>query len=362
MASFIKVPRKTKAAGWKAVIKRNGRVIAQKTFDKKSNAKLWAARIENDQEQLIALGLQGANIQLTSLADQYFAEKAISDNTAIGRIGYWIDKIGSQTLTSITTEDVRKLLDEYYSGHACRWDGLNGNCRSKTTSTTRKRSPASRNRMKAAISSLFRFAIDKGYIRSNPVRGIPALPENNKRVRWLSDDEKVRLLHACKESDWKPLYLLVFLAISTGARRGELLGLRWSDIDFNNRTALLKSTKNGESRVLTFPLPAIAVLKKFRKVGNDLIFASSTLPDRPMEYRKHWLRALKLAEIENFRFHDLRHTAASYLVMNGATLHEAGEVLGHKSMETTKRYAHLSVEHKKSLTDRILGGAMENLL
>ena len=81
-----------------------------------------------------------------------------------------------------------------------------------------------------------------------------------------------------------------------------------------------------------------------------------------MEIKKHWLQAQKTADLLHpsidpryFRFHDLRHTAASYLVMNGATLFEAGEVLGHKSIETTKRYAHLSVEHKQNLTDRVFG-------
>jgi site-specific recombinase XerD len=99
---------------------------------------------------------------------------------------------------------------------------------------------------------------------------------------------------------------------------------------------------------------------KHRK-SKGLIFASEKKSSQAMEFRKHWLKALKAAEIEDFRFHDLRHTTASYLVMNGATLYEVGEVLGHKNLETTKRYAHLSTKHKQALTDRVLGSLIENL-
>ena len=96
-------------------------------------------------------------------------------------------------------------------------------------------------------------------------------------------------------------------------------------------------------------------LQRFREVGSGLVFPSPTLWRKPFEFRKHWVKAKAEAGIENFRFHDLRHSAASMLVMNGATLYETAQVLGHKSTQTTARYAHLSVEHKQALTDRIMG-------
>ena len=118
---------------------------------------------------------------------------------------------------------------------------------------------------------------------------------------------------------------------------------------------LLHQTKNGEPRMLTFPPNAIQELMKFRETSG-LVFESQRKPNQPMDFNKHWRKVLHDAGIEKFRFHDLRHTAASYLVMNGATLQETAQVLGHKSTTTTERYAHLSVEHKQALTDRILGG------
>lgn len=104
------------------------------------------------------------------------------------------------------------------------------------------------------------------------------------------------------------------------------------------------------------PIPSVALdeLKKFRKIGNGLIFFSPNNSDKPFDFRKQWYATLKRANIFGFRFHDLRHTAASYLVMAGATLHEAGQILGHKSEQTTKRYAHLSTNHKAALAERVM--------
>jgi len=147
------------------------------------------------------------------------------------------------------------------------------------------------------------------------------------------------------------------LAITTGARRGELLGLKWTDIDFQRRTATLHKTKNGDKRVLPLPTPAITELMKFRQT-NGLVFPGLRKPHRPFDPHNVFKKALEEAGIHNFRFHDLRHSAASYLVMNGATLYETGEVLGHKSIETTKRYAHLSIEHKAQLTERVMTGIL----
>ena len=79
---------------------------------------------------------------------------------------------------------------------------------------------------------------------------------------------------------------------------------------------------------------------------------------RPFEFRKHWDKAVTAAEIADFRFHDLRHTCASYLAQNGASLLQIAEVLGHKQLEVTKRYSHLCVDHKQDLVDRVLGGVL----
>jgi integrase len=258
----------------------------------------------------------------------------------------------------VTTDDVRRALERYAAGKALRPNRKPATRKEKRpceiVATTRARTPATVNRQKAALSSFFKHAIGAGHIKRNPVSGVPARPEHNKRTRWLSDDERARLLDAAKSSAWPMLYLLILAALMTGARKGELLSLRWEAIDFARRTVLLPCTKNGSPRTLTLPRPVIEELLRHRRAGG-LVFASDTNPFRAASVDRSWTNALTAAGIEAFRFHDLRHSAASYLAMAGASLLEIGAVLGHRSTQTTLRYAHLSVERSQELTDRVLG-------
>jgi integrase len=144
------------------------------------------------------------------------------------------------------------------------------------------------------------------------------------------------------------------MGITTGMRKSEITNLRWTDINFDKGLAKLATTKNSLPRLNPIPGPALDELKKYREVGNGLIFASPNDLEKPFDFRVQWTRAMQQANIEAFRFHDLRHTAASYLVMNGASLHETAEILGHKSTQTTKRYAHLSTDHKIALSERVM--------
>ena len=137
-------------------------------------------------------------------------------------------------------------------------------------------------------------------------------------------DERLRLLNACRESDHPYLELIVILALSTGARKGEILNLRWPDVDLHRGIAILHDTKNGDRRSLSITGMALEKLKDFSKVrrlDTELLFPRSD-GKKPQIFDKPWLVALQKADIHDFRFHDLRHTAASYLAMNGASLLE----------------------------------------
>ena len=169
----------------------------------------------------------------------------------------------------------------------------------------------------------------------------------------LESDERDRLLEACKSSSYERLHALVLMGLTTGARQGELLRLRWSNIDFKRREAYLSDTKNGSDRVIPLPEITVAELARFRELGHGLVFPDDKHTDKPKNIRSVWMTALRKAGIENFRFHDLRHSAASMLVMGGATLHDTGEILGHRCAQTTKRYAHLSNDHKRNVSDAV---------
>ena len=144
------------------------------------------------------------------------------------------------------------------------------------------------------------------------------------------------------------------MAITTGARRGELLGLRWNDIDFERQTAYVQTTKNGQPKVLPLTDDVVSELTRFRQQDTYLIFNSEVNPSKAFCFNKQWKKALALAEVEDFTFHCLRHTCASYLAMSGASLLEIADVLGHKQISVTKRYAHLCIDHKEKLINKVM--------
>ncbi|MEH6519198.1 MAG: site-specific integrase [Halioglobus sp.] len=351
MATILHTPN----GKFKAILRTpKGRYLRSKTFTRKTDARTWSRRLEADQEAMEALGESGARVAFSTLARRYMDAFEGRDTGRPGQIRWWEAKLGDRALSDITSDDVRQALDEFSRGQALRWDGVAPGGKPKFTSRGTPRRPATINRMRAALSALFRFAIDEGLLKRNPVEGVRGRTENNKRVRYLSENERTALLQVCKDSHWDRLHLLVLMALMTGARQGELLNLHWEDLDFTARTAHLEQTKNGERRVITLPHPVIEALMTFRQ-ARGLIFPGDKYPHKPYNFRKHWNRALEVTAIENFRFHDLRHSAASYLAMGGASLIQIADVLGHKNLETTRRYAHLSIDHKRQLTDQLLG-------
>jgi integrase len=145
------------------------------------------------------------------------------------------------------------------------------------------------------------------------------------------------------------------MAITTGARKGELLNLKFSDVDFDRKTAYVQTSKNGQPRVLPLTVEVITELTKFKSQSPQLIFNSEIKPNKPMCFAKQWKKAVDRAEIINFRYHDLRHTCASILAQSGASLLQIADVLGHRQIEVTKRYSHLCINHKQKLINSVLG-------
>ena len=186
-----------------------------------------------------------------------------------------------------------------------------------------------------------------------------------------------QLLNACKNSSNPDLYLVVVLAISTGMRKGEIMGMRWQDVhtapDQSFTRVHLTKTKNDKARSVLITSPALEMLEERRakliesrqiKAATGLIFPSATNADQPVDLRKPWGFALQTAGIEEFRFHDLRHTTASYLAMDGASLLSISKVLGHQTTKMTERYSHLATSHidevVRSMNAKKFGTATES--
>lgn len=212
-------------------------------------------------------------------------------------------------------------------------------------------SAASVNRELACLKHMFNMAINWGYAETNPVRGVKFFKENNQRLRYLSQEEARALIEACAPH-LKPI---VIVALNTGMRRGEIFDLKWKNVDFRNRLIRVIETKNNESRIIPMNDAVYEVLKEQKKTSKtELVFANKW-GKRYDTIKTGFQSELKRAGIRDFRFHDLRHTFASNLVMAGEDLVTVKELLGHKSIQMTMRYSHLSQKHKMDAVKK-LGG------
>ena len=351
--TVVKIQNKNSTT-FKAIVRHNGRVLRTKTFKKMGDARTWGRKLESDLAKVTATGYKGAALTLQTVCEEYLTQWSGKDTTRRTRVMWWAERLGHHSLIEINSTLVREQRDEYHHGFVNKFASNPDPSKTKIVKTTKRRSPASANRLLAALSAVYKFARDRGYLNENPCSNVASLHENNTNTgRMLSKDERNRLLEACKQSSYARLYALVLMGLTTGARQGEILRLRWSDIDFNRREAYLSNTKNGEDRIIPLPEVTMAELDKFREIGRGLVFPCEQAPLKAKRIRSVWMTALRHAEIENFRFHDLRHSAASMLVMGGATLHDTGEILGHRCAQTTKRYAHLSNDHKRNVSDSV---------
>jgi len=199
------------------------------------------------------------------------------------------------------------------------------------------------NRNLAFLRAILYYAKADGLIQNHPMHRKIKFYKEKMRVRFLEVSELEKLVSNCPEN-LKPL---VVTAVNTGMRKGELLGLKWQDVDFQHDIIYLHKTKNGEKREVSMNAIVKATLIATPKRENDsLIFDKTNL-------RKDFLKAVESSGIINFHFHDIRHTAASHMVMSGVDLNTVREVLGHKSMAMTLRYAHLSPSYKMRAVARL---------
>jgi len=223
-----------------------------------------------------------------------------------------------------------------------------------------KVSDASKNIYLAALRHVFSIAIKEfDLLEINPLLKVNNLKNPRGRVRFLSDEERKNLLVACEESGNRYLFLVVLLAITTGARKNEILSLKWEDADLKRKIIYLHETKNGETRTLIITDMINQLLIELLQEKKS-IFIFKGKRNQPIDIRYPFEAAVKRAGIKNFRFHDLRHSCASYLAMNGASMNEIAEILGHKSLNMVQRYAHLSTQHKADVINSMAEKIFKN--
>ena len=209
----------------------------------------------------------------------------------------------------------------------------------------------------AVLSHCYSVAVKEWeWLDSNPLTKVTKPQWPRGRVRFLDDAERAALLDACRKSPNPCLYDIVVLALSSGMRYSEIMNLTWADVDVDRAVITLQNTKNGERRAVPlvgFALERMKERGRIRRLDNSHVFPAPRKTGEPINIKTSWTNAVKAAGIDNFHFHDLRHSAASYLAMNGATVAELAEIMGHKTLAMVKRYSHLSTSHTSGVLERM---------
>jgi integrase len=356
----------TKSVSYRAQVRVKGRPTHSQTFPNLKEAKAWGASVESAiRENRNHPHLAGGKKSFADLVRRY-RESVMNDAGAGSKavrghhLTWWDSYFAGCTLADITPDrvaDARDALaaEKFTRGRVRKKQGV------EIAPTEYTRAGATVNRYLATLSHMFTMAVKEWRLAAtNPVRD-------------MSNSERDALLAACTQSDWPALHTLVLLAISTGARRGELINLQWDDVDLRVREAsvdtktgekraamghaIVRETKNGDTRVLPLVGKALGALRSLKPSGSaksPWVFAQpSGFPGPYQNFDGVWYDALAAAKIEDFRFHDLRHTTASYLAAQGASLLEIADALGHRTLSMVKRYAHLAQSHKVSAIEKM---------
>jgi integrase len=364
MASIqrIKSPL-TGELSYRAQVRVKGRPSESKTFTNQKDAKAWAAALE------VAISdnrnFPGRRAQRTGFAEliQRYRDTVLKDvrashkATRAQHLDWWEQHFIGRTLAEITPDEIAKARDLFMAQTFTRGKERKDKDGKVIPPKEYKRTGATTNRYLATLSHLFTVAWKEWrLVQSNPLREITKKKEARGRVRFLSDAERDALFDACSKSDWPALHTLVLMAISTGARRGELIKLKWADVDLKAARVIVHETKNGDPRVLPLVGKALTALRELKLQAGvtPWVFQQPSGFPGPFEaFDSHWYQALEAAGIRDFRFHDLRHTTASYLAANGASLLEIADTLGHRTLAMVRRYSHLTQTHKVAAIERM---------
>lgn len=336
----------------------DGRIIRESTGKKKLKE---AEDFLLDRRQAIKRGEQPdivriANHTFKELSLEYlkWAERQRSYVQKACNMKQLVEEFGNYPLRAIST----KLLEQY-----------------QTCMLNKQLKPATINRHIALIKHAFTKAADWNMIEEGAlkrVRKVKLLPENNRRLRYLSKEECELLLKTCdkmsakgsgvkylKTTNYKNLKPIIIMALNAGMRRGEILSLKWENVDLRHGFILLNQTKNGDRREIPINNTLKQTLEALpRRIDNGYVFFNALTGEGYDDIKNSFNRLCKKAGIRDFHFHDLRHTFASHLVMSGVDLTTVSRLLGHKNITMTLRYSHLAPKHLKdavNILDNLLG-------
>ena len=315
-------------------------MYASATHGNKRAAERWARQTEDRAELGRAdAATQAASRTCVEMIDRYVAEYLPHkrSNTRLvqaGQLGWWRLYLDGLTLAQATTPRLAKAKKDLAPRQA-----------------------GTINAYLAVLQHAFAMAIKEWqWLEHNPVKNVIRLPIPRSRTRKLTSAERERLLFYSRLAPCRLMETIIIVALSTGPRKNEIRNMAFADYDRCAGTIVLNETKNGDRRrVRLFGRAAqlMADLYDRRWPGQTLFFESKGNPGYPVDFRYSWEMALERAAIPDFCFHDLRHSAASYLAEQGATLADIKEILGHRSIQTTQKYTHLTESHTAGVVQRM---------
>jgi integrase len=325
-------------------IRIKGHKPLSKNFKSLTHAKQWKRVTEGQIEKGLYVSFSKADQYTVGAAiDKYLKEvlphKPKDSKNVERHLLRWKKELGHLKLSRLNQSMIAEVRDQMLS---------------EKIDETKFRSNTTVKRYLSSLSTVFSYAVREWqWMNENPCLKVKKPKEPPGRVRYLTKEELERIMNTCKQSKNKALFLIFLIALTTGARKSEILGLKGKDIDLENGFLHLTDTKNGNNRSIPIT-ESIAKLLKERKTHSDAhLFPSENDPSQPCCIRSAWETAIEKAQIQDFRFHDIRHTTASYLAMDGFSMKEVSFLLGHAGQQSTDRYSHLPQEHKRRLANRI---------
>jgi site-specific recombinase XerD len=270
--------------------------------------------------------------ECADLALKYSAvhKSNVSDDSQ--KIAILVEEFGSRIASSIKQQEIASFLD------------------------SRNRSNGTFNRYRAAISMIYREAIREGWLDVNPARLVKAKKEASGRIRYLSEAEESRLRSVIAQ-EYSSFLVEFDLALHTGMRLSEQFGLKWEEVDLDGNRIDLARTKNGVGRSIPLNSVARSVLESQKRItgrSSHVFLNSSNEPFRKSPIRRWFEGATTKARVKDFTWHGLRHTYASRLIMAGVDLRTVQELMGHKTIQMTVRYSHLSKPHLLEAIERLV--------
>ena len=265
---------------------------------------------------------------------QYLPTKAPTTQRGQGALCRWFQReLGTLLLHEVTPRYLRGLRDRLAQG----------------------RKPGTVRVYLDVLSAALTVAVEElEWLPSHPMRQVRKPAPSPGVVRFLSLEERDRLLAACRASRHPALYTIVLLALHTGARKREVLWLQWPQVALERQLIYFTVTKNRQSRAVPLSVVALEALATYAARPRHTLWVFPRTDGKcPPNIDHAWHKARDAAGLSTFRFHDLRHSAASYLAMSGASLLDIAEILGHKTMAMVRRYAHLSATHVAGVMQRM---------